>query len=46
MDTSTLFGKLTAHVLVSDGAVTLPDTPGAGFEQLPMFSEIFGGLLN
>jgi L-alanine-DL-glutamate epimerase-like enolase superfamily enzyme len=46
MDTSTLFGKLTAHVPVSDGAATLGSVPGAGFEQLPMFSEIFGGLLN
>ena len=46
MDTSTLFGMLTAHVPVSDGTVTLSDAPGTGFEQLPMFSEIFGGLLN
>ena len=46
MDTSTLFGKLTAHVPVSDGTVTLPDAPGAGFEKIPIFSEIFGGLLN
>ena len=46
MDTSTLFGKLTAHVPVSDGNVTLPGAPGSGFEQVPIFSEIFGGLLN
>lgn len=46
MDTSTLFGKLTAHVPVSDGTVTLADAPGAGFEQIPIFSEVFGGLLN
>lgn len=46
MDTSTLFGKLTAHVPVADGSATLGSAPGAGFEQLPMFSEIFGGLLN
>jgi L-alanine-DL-glutamate epimerase-like enolase superfamily enzyme len=46
MDTSTLFGKLTAHLPVSDGSATLGSAPGAGFEQLPMFSETFGGLLN
>lgn len=46
MDTSTLFGKLTAHVPVSDGTATLSDAPGVGFEQLPMFTEIFDGLLN
>jgi L-alanine-DL-glutamate epimerase-like enolase superfamily enzyme len=46
MDTSTLFGRLTAHVPVSDGSVTLGSAPGTGFEQLPMFSEIFDGLLN
>jgi len=46
MDTSTLFGRLTAHVPVSDGAATLSNEPGTGFEQLPMFSEIFDGLLN
>lgn len=46
MDISTLFGKLTAHVPVSDGTATLSDAPGAGFEQLPMFPEIFDGLLN
>jgi L-alanine-DL-glutamate epimerase-like enolase superfamily enzyme len=46
MDTSTLFGKLTASVPVSDGTVTLPGAPGTGFEQIPIFSEIFAGLLN
>ena len=46
MDTSTLFGKLTANVPVSDGTVTLSDAPGTGFEKIPIFSEIFGGLLN
>jgi len=46
MDAATLFGRLTAHVPVDDGTVTLPNTPGTGFEQLPMFSEIFDGLLN
>jgi hypothetical protein len=33
-------------VPVSDGSVTLGSAPGTGFEQLPMFSEIFDGLLN
>ncbi len=46
MDTSTLFGKLTAGVPVNDGLATLPDTPGAGFERTSVFSEVFGGLLN
>ncbi len=35
MDTSTLFGRLTAHVPVSDGTATLSDAPGAGFETAP-----------
>jgi L-alanine-DL-glutamate epimerase-like enolase superfamily enzyme len=46
MDSSTLFGKLTASILVDDGIATLPETPGAGFEQIPVFTEAFGGLLN
>jgi D(-)-tartrate dehydratase len=46
MDTSTLFGKLTARVALSDGAATLSDTPGTGFEQIDVFQEVFGGLLN
>jgi L-alanine-DL-glutamate epimerase-like enolase superfamily enzyme len=46
MDTSTLFGKLTVGVSLSDGIATLPDAPGTGFEQLPVFSEVFGSLLN
>ena len=46
MDTSTLFGKLTAGIVVSDGVAALPDAPGAGFEQSPVFSQIFGDLLN
>jgi L-alanine-DL-glutamate epimerase-like enolase superfamily enzyme len=46
MDTSTLFGKLTANVPVSDGTVTLSSAPGTGFEQIPIFSEVFSGLLN
>jgi hypothetical protein len=46
IDTSTLFGKLTAGISISDGVATLPGTPGIGFEQLPVFSEVFGSLLN
>ncbi len=46
MDTSTLFGKLTSHVTLSEGKATLPETPGAGFEASPVYSEIFGGVLN
>jgi D(-)-tartrate dehydratase len=46
MNTSTLFGKLTAGIVVSDGIAALPGVPGAGFEQNPVFSEIFGELLN
>ena len=46
MDTTTLFGKLTSHVTLCEGKVTMPDTPGAGFEASPAFSEIFGRLLN
>ncbi len=46
MDSSTLFGKLTAGIPVHDGIATLPETPGAGFEQIPVFAEAFHGLLN
>jgi L-alanine-DL-glutamate epimerase-like enolase superfamily enzyme len=46
MDTSTLFGQLTSHLPISNGTATLAETPGAGFEAAPVFSEIFGGLLN
>ena len=46
MDTSTLFGQLTSHLPISNGTATLAETPGAGFEVAPVFSEIFGGLLN
>ena len=46
MDTSTLFGKLTAGVPLSEGGATLPSEPGAGFEQISVFSKIFDGLLN
>jgi L-alanine-DL-glutamate epimerase-like enolase superfamily enzyme len=46
MDSSTLFGKLTAGIPVDDGLATLPEAPGVGFEQIPIFTEAFGGLLN
>lgn len=46
MDTTTLFGKLTAGVPVGDGTATLSDAPGAGFEQIAVFPEVFGSLLN
>ena len=46
MDTSTLFGKLTAGVPVRDGFATPSSAPGTGFEQIPIFSEVFGSLLN
>ncbi len=46
MDTTTLFGKITAAVPVRDGVATLSDAPGAGFESAPAFAELFGGVLN
>jgi L-alanine-DL-glutamate epimerase-like enolase superfamily enzyme len=46
MDTTTLFGKITAGVPVRDGVATLSDAPGAGFENAPVFAELFGGVLN
>ena len=46
MDTSTLFGKLTAGVEVHDGFAAPPSVPGTGFEQIPIFSDVFGSLLN
>ena len=46
MDTSTLFGKLTAGVRVRDGFADPPDAPGTGFERIPVFSNLFGTLLN
>jgi L-alanine-DL-glutamate epimerase-like enolase superfamily enzyme len=46
MDTTTLFGKLTSHITVCDGAATLPEAPGAGLEASPAFAEIFEGLMN
>jgi hypothetical protein len=46
MDTSTLFGKLTAHLRVDDGEARLSDAPGIGFEDMPVFAELFSGVLN
>jgi D(-)-tartrate dehydratase len=46
MDTSTLFGKLTAGIGVHDGFAAPPNVPGTGFEQIPIFSDVFGSLLN
>ncbi len=46
MDTATLFGKLTSHIALCDGKATLSEAPGAGFEAMPVFAEVFGGLLN
>ena len=46
MDTTSLFGKLTADVPVSAGAATLPDAPGSGFERMAIFSAVFGDLLH
>lgn len=46
MDTSSLFGRLTVGIPVSDGAATLMDAPGAGFERIDGFTEIFGNLLH
>lgn len=46
MDTTNLFGSVTAGLPVNDGVATLPDAPGAGFETCPPFKQIFDGLLN
>jgi L-alanine-DL-glutamate epimerase-like enolase superfamily enzyme len=46
MDTSTLFGKLTAGIPVNFGQATLPNSPGVGFEQIAVFPEVFNGLLS
>ena len=46
MDTSTLFGRLTADVPVRDGASVLPDAPGVGFERAGVFAQLFDGVLN
>ena len=44
MDTASTFGKMTVGVPVSDGVATLPETAGVGFEQLPIFDQVFGGV--
>jgi hypothetical protein len=46
MDTTTLFGKLSAGIPVSEGVGTLSDAPGTGFEQTSVFTELFDGVLN
>jgi len=46
MDTTSLFGSLTARLSIADGFATLPDVPGVGFETSPAFSQIFDDLLN
>ena len=46
MDTGTLFGKITAGVAVDDGEALLSDAPGAGFEDTPVFAELFSRVLN
>jgi L-alanine-DL-glutamate epimerase-like enolase superfamily enzyme len=46
MDTTTLFGQITAGVPVRNGVAMLSDAPGAGFESAPVFAELFDGVLN
>lgn len=46
MDTSTLFGQITAGIPIDDGAALLSDAPGAGFEQTPVFAELFNRIVN
>ena len=46
MDETTLFGRLTAELAIHDGIANLPDAPGAGFEALSVFPEVFGGVLH
>jgi D(-)-tartrate dehydratase len=46
MDTSMLFGKITAGIAVEDGEALLSDVPGAGFENTPIFAELFGRVVN
>jgi hypothetical protein len=38
--------KARGVAIESDGVATLQDEPGVGFEQLAVFSEVFGSLLN
>jgi hypothetical protein len=46
MDSSTLFGKITAGIPVNDGTALLSDAPGVGFEDTPVYAELFNGVLN
>ena len=46
MDESTLFGQLTSDIPIDNGAGTLSDTPGAGFETLSVFPKVFGGVMH
>jgi L-alanine-DL-glutamate epimerase-like enolase superfamily enzyme len=46
MDETTLFGRITAELSVEAGTARLPDAPGAGFETLSAFGEIFSGVLH
>ena len=46
MDETTLFGRLTAELSIESGTGILPDAPGAGFETLSVFSDVFGGVLH
>ncbi|MBN9081305.1 MAG: hypothetical protein BGP04_23775 [Rhizobiales bacterium 62-17] len=45
MDQASLFGSLTAHLVVRDGKAVLPDRPGVGLETCPPFQMIFENLL-
>jgi L-alanine-DL-glutamate epimerase-like enolase superfamily enzyme len=41
IDDTTLFGRLTSEISIDGGSATLPDAPGAGFEALSVFPEIW-----
>jgi L-alanine-DL-glutamate epimerase-like enolase superfamily enzyme len=45
MDTTSLFGRLTSNIEITEGAARLPDVIGAGFEATSVYEEIFGELL-
>ncbi|WP_158966952.1 enolase C-terminal domain-like protein [Chachezhania sediminis] len=44
MAAESLFGRITAHLPVTQGTVSLPDIPGVGFEASPAFDDIFKDL--
>jgi D(-)-tartrate dehydratase len=46
MDTTSLFGRLTSEIEITEGRARLPDVVGVGFEATPVYREIFGELLN